>query len=168
MLQSQDKVVHFYQYRHQNWLSLIGTLVLEFDKNSSVTFSIESSHLLFQSRMFYLSKYWDFESPLPKFCRTFPTMMKLGIVVPELKKTQKLYKSHDTTHTFCWHEYFFTGNHHFCLEQEIETEMVFQYVVSNSFNFKFLKVVLVNMVAILMMKSHFLKCDNAKKNQIHQ
>ena len=41
------------------------------------------------------------KSPLPKICRTYPTMMKLGTVIPYLKKLQKLYESHDTLLGFC-------------------------------------------------------------------
>ena len=36
-------------------------------------------------------------SPLPKICNTYPTMMKLGTVIPYLKKIQKTYESRDTT-----------------------------------------------------------------------
>ena len=34
--------------------------------------------------------------PLPKICHTYPTMMKLGTVIPYLKKIQKIYESRDT------------------------------------------------------------------------
>ena len=33
---------------------------------------------------------------LPKICRTYPTMIKLGTVILYLKKNQKIYKSRDT------------------------------------------------------------------------
>ena len=36
------------------------------------------------------------KDPLPKICRTYPTMMKLGTVIPYLKKIQKIYESRDT------------------------------------------------------------------------
>ena len=46
------------------------------------------------------------ESPiLPKICHTFPTIMKLDTVIPQLK----IYKSCDTSHELCWHKHFFTG-----------------------------------------------------------
>ena len=32
-------------------------------------------------------------SPLPKICHTYPTMMKVGAVIPYLKKIQKMYES---------------------------------------------------------------------------
>ena len=50
------------------------------------------------------------KSPLPKICHTYPTMMKLGTVIPYLKKIQKLYQSRDTPPEFCWHQHLFTGN----------------------------------------------------------
>ena len=40
-------------------------------------------------------------SPLPKTCLTCPTMIKLGPVIPYLKKIQKLYESRDTSFEFC-------------------------------------------------------------------
>ena len=38
---------------------------------------------------------------LPKICHTYPTMMKLGTVIPYPKKIQKTYESRDTTLDFC-------------------------------------------------------------------
>ena len=35
-------------------------------------------------------------SPLSKNCQTYPTLIKLGTVIPYLKKIQKIHKSHDT------------------------------------------------------------------------
>ena len=39
--------------------------------------------------------------PPPKTCHTYPTMIKLGTVIPYLKRTQKLYESRDTSLEFC-------------------------------------------------------------------
>ena len=39
--------------------------------------------------------------PLPKICHTCPTMMKLGTVIPYLKKIQKIYESRDIPREFC-------------------------------------------------------------------
>ena len=36
--------------------------------------------------------------PLPKICHTYPAMIKLGTVIPYLKKLQKIYDSRDTHH----------------------------------------------------------------------
>ena len=41
------------------------------------------------------------KAPLPKICHTYPTKMKLGIIIPYLKKTQKIYESCDTSLEFC-------------------------------------------------------------------
>ena len=41
------------------------------------------------------------KGPLPKICYRYPTMMKLGKVIPYLKKIKKIYKSHDTPPGFC-------------------------------------------------------------------
>ena len=38
---------------------------------------------------------------LPKICHTYPKMMKFGIVIPYLKKIQKLCESRDTLLEFC-------------------------------------------------------------------
>ena len=39
--------------------------------------------------------------PSPKICHTYPTMIKLGTVIPYLKKIQKTYESRDTHPEFC-------------------------------------------------------------------
>ena len=36
------------------------------------------------------------KAPIPKICHRYPTMMKLGMVIPYLKKIQKIYESRDT------------------------------------------------------------------------
>ena len=58
--------------------------------------------------------------PLPKICRTYPTIMKLGTVIPYPKKIHKIYESRDTPLDFCWHQYFFTRNQQILLYQEIQ------------------------------------------------
>ena len=40
-------------------------------------------------------------SPLPKIYHTYPTMMKIGTVVPYPKKIQKIYESRDIPLDFC-------------------------------------------------------------------
>ena len=60
-----------------------------------------------------------FWPPLPKIRFTYPTMMKLGTVIPYLRKIQKMYKSRDTSLEFCWHQHFFTGNQQILLHQKI-------------------------------------------------
>ena len=39
--------------------------------------------------------------PFPKICQTYPTMMKLGTVIPYPKKIQEIYESRDTPPEFC-------------------------------------------------------------------
>ena len=58
--------------------------------------------------------------PLFKICPTYPTMMKLGTVAPYLRKTQKIYKSRDTSLEFCWHQHIFTKNQQILLHEEIQ------------------------------------------------
>ena len=38
---------------------------------------------------------------LPKICHTYSTMIKLGTVIPYLKKIPKIYESRDITLEFC-------------------------------------------------------------------
>ena len=72
--------------------------------------------------------------PLPKICHTYPTTIKLGTVIPYLKKIQKIYESCDTPLEFCWHQHFFTENQQILLCQEIQIKIAFWYIISNSFN----------------------------------
>ena len=44
--------------------------------------------------------------PPPKICRTYPTMLKLGTIIPSLNKIQKIYESREIMLT----SEFFTGN----------------------------------------------------------
>ena len=39
--------------------------------------------------------------PFPKICQTYPTMMKLGTVIPYPKKIQEIYESRDTPLELC-------------------------------------------------------------------
>ena len=43
----------------------------------------------------------DKKAPLPKICHTYPTTMKLGTVIPYLKKFRKIYESRETHPKFC-------------------------------------------------------------------
>ena len=49
----------------------------------------------------------------------WPTMMKLGTVVPYLRKIQKMYKSRATFFDSCRHQHFFTGNQQILPHQEV-------------------------------------------------
>ena len=41
------------------------------------------------------------KGPFPKICRTYPALMKLSTVIPNLKKIQKVYESRDAPTEFC-------------------------------------------------------------------
>ena len=58
--------------------------------------------------------------PVPKICHTYPTMIKLGTVIPYLKKIQKTYESRGAPSEVCQHQHFFTGIHLILLYQEIQ------------------------------------------------
>ena len=50
------------------------------------------------------------KASLPKVFYTYPAIIKLSTIIPNLKKIQKTYKSRDTALKFSRHQYFFTGN----------------------------------------------------------
>ena len=62
-------------------------------------------------------------------------MMKLGTVIPYLKKIQKTYESRDTPREFCWHQHFFTVSQQILLYRETQIYTGFSNIISNSFNF---------------------------------
>ena len=52
---------------------------------------------LFKMGLFGAAHGWGAKkAPLPKICHTYPAIMKLGTVIPYLKKTQKKYMNHVT------------------------------------------------------------------------
>ena len=65
-----------------------------------ITGKIESK-ILTLFRMDFFGAAYGWKTPLPKICRTYPTMMKHGTVMPYLKKVQKLYESCDKPLEFC-------------------------------------------------------------------
>ena len=46
--------------------------------------------------------------------------MKLGTIIPYLKKTQKVYESRDVPHEFCWHQRFLIGNKQILLYEKTQ------------------------------------------------
>ena len=92
------------------------------------------------------------KAPVPKICHTYPTVMKLGTVIPYLKKIEK-YKN-DVTHSlssaeisiFQWKSRTFAISRNkdkvFYLYKKISILLIF---------FEFVKVILINMVAILIL-----------------
>ena len=57
---------------------------------------------------------------LSKICHIYPTKMKLGTIIPYLKKTQKVYESRDVPHEFCWHQRFLIGNKQILLYEKTQ------------------------------------------------
>ena len=57
---------------------------------------------------------------LLKIYYIYPTMIKLGTVIPYIKKTQKTYKLRDTPIQLWWHQHFFRENQKLLLYQEIQ------------------------------------------------
>ena len=57
--------------------------------------------ILFEMGIFGAANRWAWGDPLPKICHTYPAMMKLGTVIPYLKKIEKIYESRDTPPEFC-------------------------------------------------------------------
>ena len=90
-------------------------------------------------------------SPLHKICHTYPTMMKLGTVIPYLQKIEKIYKSSDTHPELYWHQHFFTGNQQILLHEEYRYRLHFDtwFLVLLTF-LESLKIFLINMVVILI------------------
>ena len=82
-----------------------------------------------------------------------PTIMKLGTVIPYLKKIYKIYKSRDASLQISQHQNFFTGNQRFLFYQDCILKKSFCYF----FLFESLIVVLINLFAMLMMSA---KLDN--------
>ena len=96
----------------------------------------------------------DKKVPLPKICHTYPTMMKFDTVIPNPKKIQKIYESHDTPLSFCWHQHFFTKNQQILLYQEIQIPTTFWYInMILLIFFESFKIFLIKMVTILMMSA---------------
>ena len=65
-------------------------------------------HLALQREIEVLNQGWmgdggwgGQKGPLPKTYYTYPTIMKLGTVIPYLKKIQKIYESRVTHFEFC-------------------------------------------------------------------
>ena len=74
------------------------------------------------------------KAPLPKIGHIYPTMMKLGTVIPYLQNIEKIW--------ITWHSpwvlltlKFFTRNQQSLLSQEIQIQIAFWYIISNSLNF---------------------------------
>ena len=65
---------------------------------------------------------------------TYPTMMKLGTVIPYLKKIQKIYESRDTPLTSTDISFFHQKPANFNISRNTDTDCIL-VIISNSFSF---------------------------------
>ena len=70
-----------------------------------------------------------------EICHTYPTMMKLGTITPDLNRIHKIYDWRDAPLEFCWHQHFFSGNQQILLYQKMQIKISFWFIISNLFNF---------------------------------
>ena len=103
--------------------------------------------------------------PLPKICYTYPTMMKLGTLIPYLEKIQKQNNSRDTSLDFCRHQHFFTISaiSKFCYIKKYRYRLHFDtlFVILLTF-FESSKILLINMFSVLMMSAKMATLDLCK------
>ena len=74
-------------------------------------------------------------SPLTKIFYTYITMIKLGRVIPHLKKIQKMYNLSDKSLEFCWHQHFLLDITNFCCNGKYKNTEIFWYIFPNYFDF---------------------------------
>ena len=95
---------------------------------------------LFSTLIFYINPIQDGHfrgcsgmagPPLPEICHTYSTTMKLGTVIPHLKKIQKIYEYRTSADISIFSREIIK----FLLHQEIEIEIDILYMISNSFSF---------------------------------
>ena len=93
-------------------------------------------------------------SPVPKICLTYPTMMKLGTVIPYLKKIQKIYESRDTPLSSADISIFSMEISKDCYIKKCRYRLHFDTEFLTLLTFlESSKVALINMVTILMMSA---------------
>ena len=89
--------------------------------------------------------------------------MKLNTLMTYLKKVQKLYKSHDETLEFCWHQHFLSEIRNFCFIKKYRKKLHFKALLLILLTLlEFLKVLLIKIVDILMMSAKFATLDLLK------
>ena len=87
----------------------------------------------------------------PEICLTYTEMMKLGTVIPYIRKIQNSYKLLDTHWVLLRLTFFSLQISNFCYVKNPHIDWILIHI-SNSFNFfELLKVVLRNVLGILMM-----------------
>ena len=71
--------------------------------------TVKNTLALFRVSIFGAAQGWAGEakrSPLPKICLTYPTMMRPGTVVLNIKKIKKIYELRNTSLEFCCRQLF--------------------------------------------------------------
>ena len=133
-------------------------------KNSSLNYTwfnilkeiyLRTTLVLFRMVTFGAAHGWGMaKRPLSKICHLYLAMMKLGTVIPYLKKIQKIYESRDTPLDFCWHQHFLTEISKFCYTKKYRYRLHFDtwFLILLTF-LGSLKIVITNMVTILMMSA---------------
>ena len=76
--------------------------------------------------------------PISKTCHIYPTIMRLGTVLPYLKKIQKIHKSCDIPLEFCWHLHFSPEVINFCYIKKYRWRLEFNTQFLIFFTFLFL------------------------------
>ena len=81
-------------------------------------------------------------------------MMKIGTVLPYLKKIQKIYESRDKSPDFCWHQHFSPVISRSCYIMKYRYRLNFstKFLILLAF-LESLKIFLINLVIILMMSA---------------
>ena len=80
---------------------------------------------------------WGAKNPASlKICHTYPAIMKLGTVIPCLKKIQKIYKSRDTHPEFFRSAFFRRKSANFVISRSTDIDCILIH------NFEFFKLIL--------------------------
>ena len=106
----------------------------------------------------------DKKAPLPEICHTYPTLMKLGTVIPYLKKVRKNINHVTQLRSYADISIFSTEICIFCYIKKYKYRLHFNVYFLILLTFlESLKVVLINLVAILMMSAKLVTLDLLKK-----
>ena len=88
---------------------------------------VQDEHFRGRSRMGRRGK----KVPLPKICHTYPAKMKLGTVIPYLKKIQKIYESRQTALcVLLTSAFYYRKSENFAISRNT----AYWYIISNSSN----------------------------------
>ena len=85
---------------------------------------------LFRMDFFGAAHWWGGggeKPPLPKICHTYPTMIKLGTVIPYPKKIQKIYESRDTQGVLLTSEFFYRKSANFAISRNTDIDCILMH-----------------------------------------